>query len=136
MTSGQVVSYFSAPKGWSLGLSAMDEGTLVICTRVFFFPGFHLPERRNFHTDSWYNVCTDFGALIYALILAQMFVCRFLVCTVQIFAQIFVQISLRRFGALKIGVPESRKSLHKSGEKSVASQQPVPGRVPSPSPLP
>ena len=53
----------------------------------FFFSGFHLPERRKFHTGFWYNLCAAFGALIYAQIFAQIF------CTdscAQIFAQILV----------------------------------------------
>ena len=85
------------------------------------FSGFHLPERQNLHTNFWYNFCADFGALIYAQIFAQIFCADF---RAQIFAQIFgaqcadfsadfPQIFLRSFGALKIGVPESRKNAHK-----------------------
>ena len=48
----------------------------------------------------------------------------------------FPQIFLRGFGALKIGVPESRKNADKICRKSAASQRPVPGGVPTPSPLP
>ena len=51
-----------------------------------FSPGFHLPERWNLHTGPWYDVCADFGALIYAQIFAQIFCADF--CA-QIFAQIF-----------------------------------------------
>ena len=26
-----------------------------VCARAFFFSGFHLSERQNFFTDSWYD---------------------------------------------------------------------------------
>ena len=41
-----------------------------------FFSGFHLPERWNFYTDSWYDPCADCVALIYAQIFVQCFVRR------------------------------------------------------------
>ena len=31
----------------------------------FFFSVFHLPGRRNFHTDSRYDFCADLGALTF-----------------------------------------------------------------------
>ena len=71
--------------------------------------------------------CADF-AQIFAPIFAQIFGAQIFA---QIFgAQIFAQIFLRRFGALKIGVPESRKKMHrKSAEKSATSQWPCQGGV-------
>ena len=61
--------------------------------------------------------CADFGALIYAQIFAQIFCADFLRRFLRRFfvrgAQILAQIFLRRFGASKIGVPESRKNARK-----------------------
>ena len=78
-----------------------------------FLSGFHLPERRTFDTDSWYDFYNDFGALIYAQYLVPRILCTNVLVRN---AQIIVQIFLRGFFdvlALKICVPESREKLHK-----------------------
>ena len=59
------------------------------------FSGFHLPERQNLHTGSWYNFCADFGALIYVQIFAHIFFADF--CAQNI-AQIFLLLFLWGFG--------------------------------------
>ena len=109
----------------------------------FLFSGFHLPENGMLKP----LFAQIFGAQIFTLIFAPIFAQIFgaQIFGAQIFgAQIFCadfwcadfcadfradfpQIFLRRFGALKLGVPESCKNAQESAEKSAASQWPWQG---------
>ena len=80
----------------------------------------------------------DFGAQIFAQIFCADFVRRFLrrffvrdaQIIVQIFAQIFHRFFLRRSGASKIGVPESRKNARKICGKICCVPRACPGKGP------
>ena len=102
-----------------LSLQVLGAGVLHRFGAEFFsvFFGSYLPERWNFHSDSWYNYCADFGALI----VAQISTC--VEFYAQKFAQIFgaqcadhctdycadfLQIFLPHFGAFKINYRSSR----------------------------
>ena len=104
--------------------------SLVQIVLVFFFSGFHLPERRNFHTDSWYDCCADsvyahFLRRYVQIFCVQIFSSR----CVQAFIDFFFDIS--RFSEQ---VFESYTKIRtRSTEKSAASPWPAPGGVPTPS---
>ena len=117
----QVLGSFAA---WNVGAAALHKfGADFFLFFFFFFSGFYLPENgmfkpvfcaafwcADFCADFCAHFCADFRCADFCADFCAEFWCTDFCAD---FRSDFPQIFLRRFGALKIGVPESRKNAQK-----------------------